>query len=90
MKKRLKCSTASIVFSSKTNCLMDICILMLQDKNGEKNEGPITQDKLVNDLLHPFDTDKSMGPGGVHLRVPGLELVKCSLSHFPSLIKSTG
>lgn len=33
------------------------------------SEAPITQKKMVSDLLCQLDTDKSMGPDGIHLRV---------------------
>ncbi|KAK4818722.1 hypothetical protein QYF61_018701 [Mycteria americana] len=39
-------------------------------EGGEQNEAPTIQGEMVGDLLHHLDTHKSMGPDGIHPRVP--------------------
>jgi len=43
--------------------------LELQDRDREKNEAPTVQGEMVRNLLHHADTDKSIGPDGIHPRV---------------------
>ncbi|PKU35457.1 rna-directed dna polymerase from mobile element jockey-like [Limosa lapponica baueri] len=41
----------------------------LADRGGEQNEAPVIQREVVRDLLQHLDTNKSMGPDGIHPRV---------------------
>lgn len=75
------------VFNSKTSCSLGSQPSELEDRDGEQNDTPIIQGKIVTDLLHHLDTH--MGPDEVHPRA-GRELVRCPLSHFPSYISSPG
>ena len=54
------------VFKSKTSCSPHTQSSKLKDKDEEQNEAPIIQVEMVSELLHNLDTDKSMGPGGIH------------------------
>ncbi|GAB0187132.1 mitochondrial enolase superfamily member 1 [Grus japonensis] len=56
-------------FSSKTSCSPGTQPPELEDRDGEQNEAPIIQGEMVSDLLHHFDTHKSVGPDGIHPRV---------------------
>ena len=58
------------VFNSKTSCSAGTQPPELEDRDREQNEAPIIQGEMVCDLLHHLDTLKSMGPGGIHPRVP--------------------
>ena len=42
---------------------------VLEDRDGEQNKPPVTQEEAVNKLLCHLDTYKSMGPDGIHTRV---------------------
>jgi len=42
---------------------------VLEDREGEQNRPPITQEEAVNELLCHLDTYKSMGLDGIHTRV---------------------
>ncbi|KAK4822047.1 hypothetical protein QYF61_008856 [Mycteria americana] len=57
------------VFKSKTSCSLGTQPPELEDKDGEQNEAPIIQGEMVSDLLHHSDTQKSIGPDGIHPRV---------------------
>ncbi|KAK4827592.1 LOW QUALITY PROTEIN: hypothetical protein QYF61_019494 [Mycteria americana] len=57
------------VFNSKTSCSWGTQPPELEDRDGEQNEAPIIQGKMVSNLLHHLDTHKSMGPNGIHPRV---------------------
>jgi len=39
---------------------------VLEDREGEWNKLPIIQKEAVNDLLCHLDTNKSIGPEGIH------------------------
>ncbi|GAB0204584.1 hypothetical protein GRJ2_002924000 [Grus japonensis] len=54
------------IFSSKTSCSLGTQPPELEDRDGEQNEAPIIQ----GEMLHHLDTHKSMGPDGIHPRVP--------------------
>ena len=41
----------------------------IEDRDGEQNEAPIIQEKMVSKLLQHLDTHKSMGPDGIHPRI---------------------
>ncbi|KFP59140.1 hypothetical protein N322_11276, partial [Cariama cristata] len=38
------------------------------DRGGEQNNPPVIQEEAVSDLLLHLDTNKSMGPDGIHSR----------------------
>ncbi|KAK4823439.1 LOW QUALITY PROTEIN: hypothetical protein QYF61_002125 [Mycteria americana] len=57
------------VFNGKTNCSQGTQPPELEDRDGEKNEAPIIQGKIIRDLLHYLDVHKSMGPDGIYPRV---------------------
>ncbi|KFV56407.1 hypothetical protein N328_02995, partial [Gavia stellata] len=41
----------------------------MEGRDREQNEAPTIQGEKVSDLLHHLDTQKSMGPDGIHPRV---------------------
>jgi len=43
---------------------------LLEGRGREQNKPPIIQEEAVNDLLCHLDTHKSVGPDGIHPRVP--------------------
>ncbi|KAK4826432.1 LOW QUALITY PROTEIN: hypothetical protein QYF61_009129 [Mycteria americana] len=57
------------VFNSRANCSLGTQPLELEDRDGDQNGAPIIQGEMVSDLLHHFDTHKSMGPDEIHPRV---------------------
>jgi len=57
------------VFNSQTCYLQDSQPSVLEDREGERNKPPITQEEAVNDLICHLDTYKSMWPHRVYLRV---------------------
>ncbi|KAK4830258.1 hypothetical protein QYF61_009351 [Mycteria americana] len=57
------------VFKSKTSYSPGTQPPELEDRDGEQNEAPEIQGKMVSDLLHHLDTCKSMGLDGIHPRV---------------------
>ena len=77
------------VLNSQTSCSWGTQPPELEDRDGEQNEAPIIQGKMVRDLLYHLDTHKSMGLDGIHPRVLR-EWWKCSPSHFQSFISSPG
>ncbi|KAK4828165.1 LOW QUALITY PROTEIN: hypothetical protein QYF61_024414 [Mycteria americana] len=60
----------ALVSNSKTSCSLGTQPAKLEDRDGEENKPPIIQGEMVSDLLHHLDTHKSMGPDGIHPRVP--------------------
>lgn len=54
----------------------------LEDRDGELNEDPIIQGKMVSNLLHHLDTHRPMGPDGIHPSVPR-ELVEVLTKPLP-------
>ncbi|GAB0206301.1 mitochondrial enolase superfamily member 1 [Grus japonensis] len=58
------------VFNSQTTRPQGIQPPELEDRDREQNKPPMVQEEAVNDLLCHLDTHKSMGPDGIHLRVP--------------------
>ncbi|PKU39068.1 rna-directed dna polymerase from mobile element jockey-like [Limosa lapponica baueri] len=56
------------VFSSGVGCPLSTQTPELAVRGGEQNEAPIIQREVVRDLLQNLDTNKSMGPDGIHLR----------------------
>ncbi|GAB0208120.1 mitochondrial enolase superfamily member 1 [Grus japonensis] len=61
---------AGAVFNSQTTRPQGIQPPELEDRDREQNKPPMVQEEAVNDLLHHLDTHKSMGPDGIHPRVP--------------------
>ncbi|PKU36009.1 rna-directed dna polymerase from mobile element jockey-like [Limosa lapponica baueri] len=57
------------VFSSRVGGSLSIQTPELADRGGEQNEAPVIQREVVRDLLQHLDTNKSMGPHGIHPRV---------------------
>ncbi|PKU48703.1 rna-directed dna polymerase from mobile element jockey-like [Limosa lapponica baueri] len=57
------------VFSSGVGCPPSTQTPELAVRGGEQNEAPIIQREVVRDLLQYLDTNKSMGPDGIHPRV---------------------
>lgn len=57
------------VFNSKTICPQCTQHHELEDRYGEQKETPISQEKIVSDLLHHLDTYKSMELDGIHPRI---------------------
>ncbi|PKU42896.1 rna-directed dna polymerase from mobile element jockey-like [Limosa lapponica baueri] len=57
------------VFKSKTSFSLSTQPTELVDRGGEQNEAPVTQSKMVKNLLQLLDIHKSMGPDGIHKRV---------------------
>jgi len=57
------------VFNSRTSYSQGSQPPVLEDREGEWNKPPITQEEAVNDLLRHPDTYKSIGPDGIHPRV---------------------
>ncbi|KAK4812034.1 hypothetical protein QYF61_026172 [Mycteria americana] len=59
------------IFNIKTSFSLGTQPPELEDRDGEQNEAPIIQGEMVSNLPHHLDTDKSMGPDGIHPRVLG-------------------
>ncbi|KAK4823090.1 hypothetical protein QYF61_025828 [Mycteria americana] len=57
------------VFNSRANCSLGTQPPESEDRDGDQNGAPIIQGEMVSDLLHHFDTHKSMGPDEIHPRV---------------------
>ncbi|KAK4826106.1 LOW QUALITY PROTEIN: hypothetical protein QYF61_005244 [Mycteria americana] len=68
--KRLRYLMPSLPQSLITSCSLGTQPSELEDRDGEQSEAPIIQGETVNDLLHHLDIHKSMGPDGIHPRVP--------------------
>jgi len=58
------------VFNSQTGYSHGTQPPVLEDKDGEQNKAPIIQEVAVKNLLCYLGTYKSMGPDGIHTRVP--------------------
>lgn len=54
------------VFYSKTNYSWSTWPPDLEERDGEQNEAPTIQGKMVTDLLHHLDTDKAVGLDVIH------------------------
>jgi len=54
------------VFNSQTSYSQGTGTPVLEDREGEQNKPPITQEEAVNDLLGHLNAYKSMGPDGIH------------------------
>jgi len=80
------------VFNSHTSYSQRIQSPELEDRDGEQNKPPIIQDEGVNNLLCHLDTQKSMGPDGIHLRVQRklVEELAKPLSIFYQQFRLTG
>ncbi|PKU37509.1 hypothetical protein llap_12187 [Limosa lapponica baueri] len=61
--------TLTSVFSSGVGCPQSTQTPELADRGREQNEGPVIHREVVRDLLQNLDTNKAMGPDGIHLRV---------------------
>lgn len=59
----------ALVFNNKASCSPCTHPPELESSDGEKKETPIFQGKMVRDLLHHLDTDKSVQPGRIRPRV---------------------
>jgi len=57
------------VFNSQTGYLQGSQPPVLEDREGEWNKSPLTQEEEVNDLPCHLDTYKSMRPDGIHPRL---------------------
>jgi len=57
-------------FNSQTGYTQGSQPPALEDREAVQNKPPIIQEEAVNDLLCHVDTYKSMGPDGIHARVP--------------------
>jgi len=57
------------VFDSQTGYSQGTEPPVLEERDGEQNKPPITQEEAVNDLLCHLDTYKPMGPDGIYTRV---------------------
>jgi len=57
------------VFNSQTGYSQGSQPPELEDREGEQNKPPITQEEAVNDLLCHLDTHRYTGPDGIHPRV---------------------
>ncbi|PKU49523.1 rna-directed dna polymerase from mobile element jockey-like [Limosa lapponica baueri] len=57
------------VFSSGAGCPPSSQTPELAVRVGEQNEAPVIQREVVRDLLQNLDTNKSMGPDGIHPRI---------------------
>lgn len=66
----------TLVFNSKASCSPCTLSPKVESSDGEKKEAPISHGKMVRDLLHHLDTQKSVQPGGIHAREDLRELVE--------------
>ncbi|KAK4816427.1 hypothetical protein QYF61_016863 [Mycteria americana] len=57
------------VFNSQTSYPQGIQPPEEEDRDREQNKPPIIEEEAVSDLLRHLDTQKSMGPDGIHPRV---------------------
>lgn len=58
-------------------------------RNREENESPIIQEKVVSNLLLHLEMHKSMGPNGIHPKVPrelGKDLYQATFNHLPGVL----
>lgn len=55
-------------FNSKSSC-WSTGPPELENKDGDQKEIFIIQGEMVSGLLHHFDTQKSVGPDGIHSRI---------------------
>ncbi|KAJ7403893.1 DNA endonuclease RBBP8 [Pitangus sulphuratus] len=53
----------------KTSCSQGTQSPALEDRDREQSHAPIIQGEMVSNLLHYFDTHKSMGLDGIHPRI---------------------
>lgn len=60
---------ASSVFNTKTGCALGTEHPELENRDREQNGATIIQGEMVSSLLHHLNTNRSMGPDGIHPHV---------------------
>lgn len=62
-------ATFALVFNSCNSCAPCTQPPEPVERDEEQKEAQIIQEEIVNDLLHHLDTNKSVGPDGIHPKV---------------------